>query len=250
MRIAQPVTIATGPRRVVARGLAHRYDERAAPVLNAVDLTLSAGELVMLAGPTGSGKTTLMTLIGALRRHQHGTLEVLDRELGALSERGRARLRREIGFIFQDHHLFDALTPRETLRLAMELHGERYGREDYRRLPARWLENLGLGHRMDALPNALSTGQRQTVAIARALVNDPLLILADEPTASLDADAGAVALACLRDAVASRGATVLMITHDARQHSLADRVIHMLDGTVVNATPLAHSNRYVGHAAE
>jgi putative ABC transport system ATP-binding protein len=217
---------------VVARSLTHRYSpEPAAPVLNAVDLALSAGEFVILSGPTGSGKSTLITLVGALRRHQEGSLQVLGRDLKGAAERVLIELRREIGFIFQDHHLFDALTARETLRLAMRLKAG-YRPEDFSERPARWLERVGLAGRMDHRPVALSTGQRQCVAIARALVNEPRLILADEPTASLDASAAAIALDCLREAVSSRGAAVLMITHDSRHFARADRVVRLLDGRV------------------
>jgi putative ABC transport system ATP-binding protein len=219
---------------VVARALTHRYnaDPALPPVLNAVDLTIAPGEFVILSGPTGSGKSTLITLIGALRRHQEGLLEILGRDLKDAPERTLVALRRQIGFIFQDHHLFDALTPRETLRLAMRLKPGYHG-ADYRERPARWLERVGLAKRMDALPAALSTGQRQCVAIARALINDPALILADEPTASLDANSAAIALDCLRDAVKSRNAAVLMITHDNRHFARADRVVRLLDGRVV-----------------
>jgi len=221
---------------VVARSLTHRYqaDRALSPVLNAVDLTISRSEFVILSGPTGSGKSTLITLIGGLRRHQEGVLRVLGRDLDGAAESALIALRREIGFIFQDHHLFDALTPRETLRLAMRLKAG-YRRDDYRERPAQWLERVGLGARMDALPSALSTGQRQCVAIARALINEPSLILADEPTASLDATSAGIALDCLRDAVRSRNASVLMITHDNRHFARADRVVRLLDGRVVAA---------------
>ena len=228
------IPLARSAPRVAVRRVTHRYhaDASIAPVLDGIDLTLFPGEFVMLRGPTGSGKTTLMTLIGALRRHQEGTVEVLGRRLDSAPERALTELRREIGFIFQDHHLFDALTPRETLKLAMQLRRDRYTARDYDERPVEWLRRVGLGERMNNRPAALSTGQRQLVAVCRALINEPLLILADEPTASLDAASAEVAIAALREAVRERGATVLMITHDSRQLALADRVVSLLDGRV------------------
>jgi putative ABC transport system ATP-binding protein len=216
--------------RVLARGLTHRYDAALPPVLQSVDLSLGEGEIVMLSGPTGSGKTTLLTLIGGLRRPQEGRLEVLGRSLMGASESALTALRRNIGVIFQDHHLFDALTPRETLQLTMRVKARQYRSRDYRDRPAQWLERVGLGARMDVLPATLSTGQRQCVAVARAMINEPSLILADEPTASLDAASASIALECLRQAARERGAAVMMITHDSRQWSFADRVITLLDG--------------------
>ena len=232
--------------RAQLRGVTHRYHDDASvpPVLDAIDLTLAPGEMVILSGPTGSGKTTLMTLVGALRRHQSGSVEVLGRNLEGASEAQLTALRRDIGFIFQDHHLFDALTPLETLRLAMQLKSERYGKHDYRERPVEWLTRVGLEGRMNARPRSLSTGQRQCVAVARALINEPQLILADEPTASLDAVSAGIALDTLRDAVRGRDATVLMITHDSRQFALADRVVSLLDGRVQSAPAAAAAIRH------
>ena len=241
----EPIPLARSAPRALLRAVTHRYnpDRSVAPVLDAVDLTLAPGEFVMLRGPTGSGKTTLMTLIGALRRHQNGTVEVLGRNLEGASEARLAALRREIGFIFQDHHLFDALTPRETLRLAMQLRRDRYSGRDYAERPEQWLRRVGLAERMDNRPAALSTGQRQCVAVARALINEPLLILADEPTASLDASSAEVAIAALREAVRERCATVLMITHDSRQLALAARVVSLLDGRIQSVQSPAAGRR-------
>jgi putative ABC transport system ATP-binding protein len=244
------IPLARSQPRVEMRDVTHRYhvDPAIAPVLDGVDLALFPGELVMLRGPTGSGKTTLMTLVGALRRHQSGSLEVLGRNLDGASEGNLTALRREIGFIFQDHHLFDALTPLETLKLAMQLKRERYTARDYVERPVEWLTRVGLGQRMANRPAALSTGQRQCVAVARALINEPLLILADEPTASLDSLAAEVAIAALREAVTDRGATVLMITHDSRQLALADRVVSLLDGRVQSVETTTGAARRTGAA--
>jgi len=204
----------------------------AAPALEAVSLEIGAGEFVILTGPSGSGKTTLLTLIGALRRPQGGAVHTLGHDLGSLDESALARVRRDIGFIFQDHNLFDALTARETLALAMRLHPERYAEADYRLRPAALLSKLGLGDHLEALPGGLSTGERQRVAIARALVNAPRLILADEPTASLDAAAATVALEFLVQAVREIGASVIMVSHDSRHQALSDRVVTLVDGRV------------------
>ena len=219
---------------VDARDLRYQFASArvATPAVDGVSLQVSRGEFVILTGPSGSGKTTLLTLLGALRRVQAGSIRTLGHALEGLQEGELARVRREIGFIFQDHNLFDALTAGETLQLAMSLHQERYGPGDYSERPARLLTRLGLGEHLDALPAALSTGERQRVAIARALINSPRLILADEPTASLDAASARIALDCLVEAVRSEGVSVIMISHDVRHGSLADRVIALRDGRI------------------
>ncbi|MBI5331564.1 MAG: ABC transporter ATP-binding protein [Betaproteobacteria bacterium] len=224
------------PPRIACQGLTFRYsdDPGLPPVLDAIDLGIDAGQFVILTGPSGSGKSTLMTLIGGLRRVQAGTLSVLGDALAGAPERALEALRRRIGFIFQDHNLFDALTPQETLQLAMDLHAERYRPQDYRQRPQAWLHRMGLEQRRDALPRQLSTGQRQRVAVARAMINEPDLILADEPTASLDPHSAELVLQALQEAVRERGATLLMISHDPRQFALADRVITLVDGRLVS----------------
>jgi putative ABC transport system ATP-binding protein len=227
----------SSPEAVVAvRAVTHRYDaERgSAPVLNAVSFDVVPGEFVVLTGPSGSGKTTLLTLIGGLRKVQQGAVRTLGRDLEQLDESALVGVRREIGFIFQEHNLFDALNARETLALAMALHRDRYRADDFARRPALILGQLGLEAHMDALPGDLSTGQRQRVAIARAMVNGPRLILADEPTAALDAASAAIALEVIVQAVRSEGASVVMVSHDPRHQTLCDRVITLVDGCKVS----------------
>ncbi len=230
-----PMTVAADQTRIHCSHLSYAYGSGAEeqPVLSGIGFDISAGEFVILTGPSGSGKSTLVTLIGGLRRLQRGQLRVLGSDLAGASEAALVLLRRDIGFIFQDHHLFDALTPRETMHLTMGLRRERYGKQDYLERPERWLTRIGLQRRMDVLPGKLSTGQRQRVAVARALINEPDLILADEPTASLDPESAAITLDCLREAVSQRGAAVLMISHDSRHYALADRVLTLVDGKLV-----------------
>ena len=216
---------------VEARDLDYTFETDAArPVLRQVSFDLHPGEFVVVTGPSGSGKTTLLTLVGALRSLQRGTVTVEGRALGGMTERERARVRRGIGFIFQDHHLFDALTAAETLRLAMRLAPERYRPEDYRQRPAALLDLVGLRDRADAKPAQLSTGQRQRVGVARALTNDPRLVLADEPTAALDRASGDLVLDLLHERIRESSGAVLMVTHDPRIFDRADRVLTLVDG--------------------
>jgi putative ABC transport system ATP-binding protein len=221
---------------VQIRDLTYRFDADMTirPVLDNVNFELRAGEFVLLTGPSGAGKTTLLTIVGALRSIQAGEVLVLGKELRSATESAKTALRRQIGFIFQNHHLFDELTARETLELAMRLMPEKYTRADYRKLPDEWLARLGVGHRRNARPSQMSTGQRQRVAIARALINSPALVLADEPTASLDAESAAVSLACLREIVADTRSSVLMISHDPRHCEMAHRVVTMVDGAIAS----------------
>ncbi len=186
-----------------------------------------------MTGPSGSGKTTLLTLIGALRRLQQGRLIVLNRDLSALDEHGAVELRKDIGFIFQSHNLFSSLTALENVRMATALRPASVREMNER--SARLLEQLGLGDRLNHLPAQLSGGQRQRVAIARALVNRPALVLADEPTAALDAESGQTVLGLLRKlADGMDRTTVLIVTHDQRVIDHADRVVNMMGGRIIN----------------
>ena len=232
---------AVGGPMVAIRGLTHRFgrEEDAAPVLADIDLCLEPGEIVIMTGPSGSGKTTLLTLIGALRSVQDGNLSVLGRELRGLRQRELVAVRRDIGFIFQDHNLFDSLTALENVRMALELH--RRPRAEADAAARELLERLGLGKRTAFKPQDLSGGQRQRVAVARALANHPRLVLADEPTAALDEAAGRAVVDLLRALAKGEGATVMIVTHDPRILDAADRIVSMVDGRIASNVDVQES---------
>ncbi len=214
-------------------GYAFGLGEGRTPVLHDVGLDIDAGEIVVLTGPSGSGKTTLLTLIGALRRTQEGTLRVLGRDLHEIGGRGQVELRQEIGFIFQLHNLFGSLNAVENVRMAAILRSAPDDDLDARCRDL--LDSLGLAERLKHLPSRLSGGQRQRVAIARALVNRPRLVLADEPTASLDLESSERVVELFRDRASGPDkTTILIVTHDQRILDRADRIIHMIDGRVVS----------------
>jgi putative ABC transport system ATP-binding protein len=219
---------------VVARGVEYAFgtDANPKPILKSVDFTLHPGEFVILTGPSGAGKTTLMTLIGALRTVQKGSIKVLGTELAGLSPAGQRDVRRRIGFIFQDHNLFDALTAFQTLRLAMELVRPHPSYEEALARARAIMTPLGMAAQLNSRPGQLSTGQKQRVAIARALINEPALILADEPTASLDQGSAGAVIDIVRERITRSRAAALMVTHDTRLFSIADRVVRMEDGRV------------------
>ncbi len=219
---------------MIARQVNFAFDAGSArkQVLFDIDFVLDRGEFVILTGPSGAGKTTLMTLIGALRSLQSGSISVLDTELAGLKAEGQREIRRKIGFIFQDHNLFDALTAFQTLSLAMTLAGRRQSRSEARTLAVTLLSKLSMEPQIDSRPRQMSTGQKQRVAIARALINEPPIIIADEPTAALDADTAALVIELLRQLVGTAGTSVLMVTHDRRIFSAANRILTMVDGRI------------------
>jgi putative ABC transport system ATP-binding protein len=222
------------PPAVSVEGLDHYYGEGAArnQVLFDNRIEIPPGQLVVMTGPSGAGKTTLLTLVGALRSVQEGRIEVLGRDFSQLAARDLVAVRREIGFIFQMHNLFDALTAFENVKMAMQLgHASpKAGRRHCIEL----LEQLGLGHRIDYKPRLLSGGERQRVAIARALINRPRLVLADEPTAALDKDATRTVIDLLKQTTVEHDAAVIMVTHDFRVIECADRLVHMVDGRIAS----------------
>jgi len=218
-----------------AEGLNFYYGEGEArfQVLFDIGLEVLPGQLVVMTGPSGSGKTTLLTLIGALRSLNEGRMEVLGQDLSRLDAAGLVRVRRDIGFIFQMHNLFEALSAYENVKMALQLAGGRTAAE-MRERGVGMLERLGLGARINHKPRSLSGGQRQRVAIARALANRPRLVLADEPTAALDQDSTRNVVRLFKELTVEEGTAILMVTHDHRIIELADRLVHMVDGRIVS----------------
>jgi len=227
---------------VLTRGVNHYFGkgENRKQVLFNNTLKLRRGEIVIMTGPSGSGKTTLLTLIGGLRALQEGSLQVLGRELYGLGPAELVGVRQRIGFIFQAHNLFDSLTARQNVRMALELTPGLTSREMDRRA-IEMLTRLGLAKRVHYKPHALSGGQRQRVAIARALVNHPMLVLADEPTAALDKESGAEVIKLFQQLAREDGATILLVTHDNRILDAADRIVNMVDGHVVSDVAVEES---------
>ncbi len=196
-----------------------------------VDLTVRRGEVLLVMGPSGSGKTTLLSLIGGLLRPTSGTIRLAEFELSTMSESDRIRVRREnIGFVFQDFNLLSSLTAQENVEVALNLCGVR-GVMAHER-SAKLLTQLGMGARLDFPPSKLSGGEKQRVAIARALANDPLLILADEPTANLDSVHGMAVVQLLTGIAQREGRTVIIVSHDDRLRDIATRIVWMEDGRI------------------
>jgi ABC-type lipoprotein export system ATPase subunit len=222
------------------RGLEKDYGQGAglARALDGVKLEVAAGETLAVMGPSGCGKSTLLHLLGGLERPSAGEVWLAGHRIDQLSEKALARLRRQaIGFVFQAFHLMDELTAAENVELPALLAGRSPGAA--RRRAAQLLEQVGLTDRAEHLPAALSGGERQRVAIARALSNQPLVVLADEPTGNLDS-AATLGVLRLLDSLRAAGQTLLVVTHDSRVAATADRLISMRDGVFVEETRLTH----------
>jgi putative ABC transport system ATP-binding protein len=223
---------------VRARGLRKQYGREAGLVraVDEVDLDVAAGETLAVMGPSGCGKSTLLHLLGGLDRPSGGELWLDGRRVDQMSEKALARLRRDaVGFVFQAFHLMDELTAVENVELPALLAGQ--SPRTARRRALDLLERTGLADRAGFLPSALSGGQRQRVAVARALANDPLVVLADEPTGNLDSEA-TIDVLRLFDSLHAAGQTLVIVTHDPRIAATADRVISMRDGAFVDETRL------------
>jgi putative ABC transport system ATP-binding protein len=214
-----------------ARGLTHSYSSATGNVLRALDLDLAPGEIVVVTGASGAGKTTLLTLCGALRSVQEGDLHVFGRDLKRFGREAQRELRSSIGFVFQAHHLIDALTAGQNVVMSLM---DAVSMADAAQRAETALNALGLAHRIDALPSALSGGEKQRVAVARALVREPPLLLADEPTASLDDESADIVKAAISAAAKRRSCAVLIVTHDARLFDVADRLLRLVEGRLVD----------------
>ena len=199
--------------------------------LDGADFSIARGEFVAIVGPSGSGKSTLLALLGGLDRPSSGTISVGDLELGRARDAELVKYRRErIGFIFQSFNLLSTRSAVENVEIPLVLNGVKTRERRGRALEL--LQLVGLAERASHRPNQLSGGEMQRVAVARALANSPLLILADEPTGNLDSKTGASILGLLRQTVAARGVTLIIVTHDLGVAAHADRIIHMRDGRV------------------
>ncbi|WP_215112790.1 ABC transporter ATP-binding protein [Exiguobacterium sp. s63] len=216
--------------------VSHQFDGHL--VLNDIELHVSPGECVAIVGPSGSGKSTLLYILGLLRKPDQGAFFMDERDVFELDEEALRLLRlHEVGFVFQQAHLIPYLTVLEQLELIQEK----------RKIDAKQLlTNLGLGHRLHQLPTTLSGGEKQRVAVARALVNSPQLILADEPTASLDYENGRRVMELLAEQAHEEGRRVVVITHDERMLDVCDRVLRVIDGTLteVNKEERHHEDRF------
>ncbi len=215
---------------IAFESVSHWYGEGALrrQVLFDVSGSVRSGEIVILSGPSGSGKTTLLTLIGALRSTQTGSLEVLGNELRGASEKVLTEVRRRIGYVFQSHNLLDALTVRQNVQMGLQPDA----REESAKRADDLLASVGLEGYGDRHPGEISGGQRQRVAIARALVGEPRIILADEPTASLDKETGRQIVTLIQRLAREHGVTVLLVTHDHRILDVADRILALEDGRI------------------
>ena len=233
----------SGPSPIVVENLNHSFGKGALEkqVLFDVSTEIPAGEIVILTGPSGSGKTTLLTIVGALRSAQAGSVRVLGEELCKARASTLERVRKQIGFIFQHHNLMNALTAQQNVELGLRVKGT-ISRGQVGRRAGEMLEAVGLGEHLDKRPEQLSGGQRQRVAIARALAGEPGMLLADEPTASLDSQSGREVVDRMQSLARQQGTTILLVTHDNRILDVADRLVHLEDGHLQTFTDAVISN--------
>jgi putative ABC transport system ATP-binding protein len=217
------------------RGVSKEYHMGSVTVaaLDGVDFIVEEGEFVAIMGPSGSGKSTLLHIMGGLDGPTNGEITVAGRPLSRLSDSQITLVRRRsVGFVFQFFNLLPTLTAEENLALPLLIDGKRV--QDYQAKIDRLLELVGLSDRRHHKPDQLSGGEQQRVAIARAFVTDPAIVLADEPTGNLDSKTGEEVLALLRRSCDELGQTIVMVTHDPKAASFADRVVFLKDGRIVD----------------
>ncbi|MCW8925042.1 MAG: ATP-binding cassette domain-containing protein [Xanthomonadales bacterium] len=228
---------------ISVQGLNHAFGKGALRKQILFDITteIPQGEIVIVTGPSGSGKTTLLTLVGALRSAQEGSVKVLGQELSGAKPGVLEKVRKQIGFIFQQHNLLDALSAIQNVELGARVTG-RVKRSELSKRAREMLDAVGLGERLHHHPEQLSGGQRQRVAIARALVGEPAMLLADEPTASLDKQSGREVVERMKVLAREHGTTILLVTHDNRILDIADRIVHLEDGRLSTFTDSVIAN--------
>jgi putative ABC transport system ATP-binding protein len=220
---------------ITAIAVTKSFDLGAARVdaVRGIDLTVEAGEMVAIIGPSGSGKSTLLTLLGAIETPTSGQILIDDVDISTLSDDERTLLRRRrIGFVFQAYNLIPTLSAIENVTLPLELDGVAESKAQEK--ASTMLDWVGLSLREDHLPSMMSGGEQQRVAVARALVTEPALLLGDEPTGNLDSVSGQQVMRLFRDLVERRGQTVIIVTHDLDVAATADRIIHVRDGLIEN----------------
>src|SRR5438105_6080395 len=221
---------------IEARGLhkVYRVGRVEVPALRGVDLTVKRGEFLAIVGPSGSGKSTLFHIIGGLTPPTAGKVRVADHDLAAMTDSGRTRLRkRTVGFVFQKFNLLPNLTAGDNIAIARHIAGTQpKPNAEFEEV----LRLLGIGNRLDHKPSALSGGEQQRIAIARAIVNHPAILLADEPTGNLDTENSKAVLEILRDLNQRLGQTILMITHNPEAAAFGHHIVHMRDGRIIERT--------------
>jgi putative ABC transport system ATP-binding protein len=217
---------------VSAQEVTRRYGEgdTAVDALRGVSLEIEPGKLTAVMGPSGSGKSTLMHILAGLDKPTSGTVAIAGEEITKMNDNELTQLRRKhIGFVFQFYNLLPMLNAEENVKLPLSVAGEKADPGWFNEL----ITNVGLNGRLKHRPTELSGGQQQRVAVARALVNRPTVVFADEPTGNLDSKSSAEILALLKDAVESYGQTIVMVTHDPRAAAIADRILYIADGEIV-----------------
>mgnify|MGYP006278147775 CR=1 FL=1 len=240
---AAAIDAVAGALAVRVRGVTKEFGRPPAATLalRGVDLDVAMGELLMLVGPSGCGKTTLMSIIAGTLDPTAGDVTVLGEDLVAMSNGRKVRFRRDnVGFVFQAFNLLPALTAVENAAVPLIIAGS--SRRRAVEAAAEVLDRLGLGHRLDRLPSELSGGQQQRVAIARSLVHSPRLLICDEPTSALDAENGRITMELIREVAVQPGRAVIVVTHDARVYSYADRIASMEDGRIDSVVAAAESS--------